>query len=87
MSVLRSVERFLVATQEFITTYSPELRNVPQQWSPESRKAATRMRDELPVLKEDLIREFRGIVYPIPWWQKVFQKVFANRTNPNPPPQ
>jgi hypothetical protein len=34
------LEHFLVATQEFISTYSPELRNVPQQWSPESRKAA-----------------------------------------------
>jgi cobalamin biosynthesis protein CobD/CbiB len=48
------------------------------------------MRDELPVLKEDLIREFRGIVHPIPWWQKVVQKVqkvFPNRTNPNPPQQ
>src|SRR5215204_5795046 len=77
------LDQFVRITQEIVRTYTPDLRDIQQQMSTESRQVAARMRSEIPPLREDLIQEFRDILHPIPWWQKVF----PYRIRFNPPQQ
>lgn len=62
------VEEFINLAESIVNSHPPDLKNIDFHWTDEGRRASDRMRIELPVFMGSLLREFRTVLYPVPWY-------------------
>jgi len=65
-STAARVKEFIKLAESIVNSHPPDLKNIDFHWTDEGRRAADRMRFELPVFMGSLLREFRTFLYPPP---------------------
>jgi len=66
------LEGFMAEVWKMDNDYMDDLDDRGYPKSKEGRDVAKRVREKIPALREDLAERFRAILYPRPWWRRVF---------------